>query len=440
MRAPAIPNPSTAQTYLESFLLGVGLLTPFNLTLNLIPYLEEVYRWKEVSFYVSLTLTYPSVLVQFVLLPFGQRVTAFSRIKISLCCGAICLGLLGTVGSSSRWLGLLLMTIGGTCTAVLEGSLFGWLSKCPIPIYSQACMAGVAVAGVVATLLQLFLRALFPPNHYATAYIYCGVGVLILIICVVCHGKMSARKDVQAWELGRVDVKSLPSDGDLGPGTDDFTSFCPQQSTSGVATETGNLFAPGVWPEPQDDGVPLTEDKVGWGLNISLLSALALPLCTQLLNFIATFMVFPGLISQVPYKGSLTGLHQPGEWFIVQLLVFGVSDVAARAISSRTATSGPPLSQVQMLLYSVVRLFFIPALAACACGVGGFDDAVFTLLVAGLGGTGGHLASLIMMHAPSLVQVDERDKEMAGLLLVASLHTGIVTGSNLALGFEGLCA
>ena len=40
------------------------------------------------------------------------------------------------------------------------------------------------------------------------------------------------------------------------------------------------------------------------------------------------------------------------------------------------------------------------------------------------------------MGAASTARLSDKDKELAGFLLVACLHVGIVVGSNLALGFE----
>ena len=47
----------------------------------------------------------------------------------------------------------------------------------------------------------------------------------------------------------------------------------------------------------------------------------------------------------------------------------------------------------------------------------------------------GHAATLAMMQA-SGGALSARDKELAGFVLVACLHVGIVVGSNVALGFE----
>ena len=439
MAAPAPAATATSPAlYAQAFLLGVGLLTPFNMTLNLIPFLAEAYAWPEVAYYTSLCLTYPSILVQFVLLPCGQRLTPRARIRGSLACGAVALLLLGTAAPASRALGLLLMLAGGACTAVLEGSLFGWLARFPDALYSQAAMAGVALAGVLATLLQLLLRALLPGQTAAAAGVFTAVGVGVLGACIAAHARMAAPPERAAGS-----ASSAPA---------------PCDPPAGAAAPAPAPFVKGVWPEPpgddcEGDGAALTAAGAGAplraglcgapGLHAALLHRLRLPLASLVLTFVATFCVFPGLIASVPYKGGgggggEGGLAAAGEWFIVQLLVFGVSDAGARGCAARSAAGAPP-SQAALLAYALARFALVPLLAACACGGGAaFGDGAFTALVALLGGSGGHLASLLMMHAPRLA--GEGERETAGLVLVAALHVGIVAGSNLALFFEGAAA
>lgn len=421
-------TPTSNLLYFQSFLLGVGLLTPFNMVLNLIPFLADSYAWPEVAFYTSLCLTYPSIFVQFILLPFGQRLSSHTRIRGSLFCGASALLLLGTVAPASRTLGVILMLLGGACTAVLEGSLFGWLSQFPDPNYSQAAMAGVALAGVLATLLQLLLRALLPGRHSVAAGVFTVVGVAVLAACLAVHSRMAAPIAVVFG---------------IEPCAGSNSSIKSEEKPQSKGHEPP--WVKGHWPEPGDDcehsGIITAHPVPGGlcgtpGLHAALLRQLLLPISSLILTFVCTFMVFPGLIASVPYKGGggFSSLGEPGEWFIVQLLVFGVSDVVGRGLTSCSRVAPRP---AWLLAYAAARFTLVPLISACVCSGGGaaFGDAAFTALVGLLGGTGGHLASLLMMHSPKAVAAVER--ETAGLVLVASLHVGIVAGSNLALFFEG---
>ena len=295
--APAADGAAHRPSYLfaSSFLLGLGLLTPFNMTLNLIPFLSEAYAWPDIGYYTSLCLTYPSIFVQFILVPCGQRLTSRTRIHYSFLLGALALACLGSLGATSPALGLLLMLLGGTCTAVLEGSLFGWLSRFPDPLCATCAMAGVASAGVVATALQLLLRAALPGQNAAAAGVFTACGVLVLAACVRAHSRLSAL--AEAWLEGR-------GPGGAAEANEGAAALTP-------APSAGSPPAPwvkGVWPEPEASIQLVEGGRRGAcgtpGLNGRLLRLLLLPLTTIVLNFVATFMVFPGLIASVPYRGG----------------------------------------------------------------------------------------------------------------------------------------
>ena len=369
--------------YAACFLLGLGLLFSFNIALNLIPFLSAAYAWPEFSYFAALALTWPSILVQFLLLPFGHLVSPFLRIRASLLGHVVILALLGTVASGSRALGLLLFTLSGVCTAVLEGSLFGWLSRFPSPRFSQAASTGVALAGASATALQLALRAAMPGALAASATAFTLLGVAVLAACLVSHARLASLGEVKAW-----------------------------------------------------GGAAAAEVAGGAAACLRALRLMRLPALALVLNFVCTFCVFPGLIASTPYRGGLPALREPGAWFSLQLLLFGGADFAARAFAALSA-EGPPPSHASLLAYAAARFALVALLAGCAFAwpPGAlFGDATFCVFVALLAGTGGHLVTLLMMHGHS--RVPAADKEAAGFVLVACLHVGIVAGSNVALIFE----
>ena len=376
--------------YWNCFILGVGLLFSFNVALNLIPFFAAAYAWPEFPYFAALALTWPSILVQFLLLPFGHLLSPFYRIRGSLLGHVVILLSLGTVASASRALGLLLLTLSGVCTAVLEGSLFGWMARFPSPRFAQAASTGVALAGAGATILQLALRAAMPGALAASATAFSLVGVAVLAACLVSHARLAALSAVKAWDGG--------GGGGGGGG--------------GVEVAGGAAAC------------------------LRALRLMRLPAASVVLVFAVTFSVFPGLIASTPYRGDLPALREPGQWFSLQLLVFGLADFFARALASLSAEGAPP-THGQLFAYAVARLALVALLAGCAFAwppAALFGDATFVVFVALLAGTGGHLVTLIMMHGPSAVAAE--DKEAAGFVLVACLHVGIVAGSNIALLFE----
>ena len=74
----------------------------------------------------------------------------------------------------------------------------------------------------------------------------------------------------------------------------------------------------------------------------------------------------------------------------------------------------------------------MPCIAACAFGWNGgrWGDGAAVAVMLGFGATNGHVSALAMMAASRAGPVDA---ELAGFIIVAALHVGIVSGSNLAL-------
>jgi hypothetical protein len=167
-----------------------------------------------------------------------------------------------------------------------------------------------------------------------------------------------------------------------------------------------------------------------------VLRVVAIPAGVLLANFVATFLPFPALLASVPYKGSVPGgvisafTADDGWWFVVLLLVYGVFDVAGRLFAGRH----PPMPEWGLVCYALVRFGWTGLIAGCAYSwAPAFDDAMIVFAVSGFAFTNGHLATLCFMQGPT--KAAPADRELAGFVLAACLHVGIVCGSNAALLF-----
>lgn len=167
-----------------------------------------------------------------------------------------------------------------------------------------------------------------------------------------------------------------------------------------------------------------------------VLSAVGLPAAVLCASFVATFLPFPGLLASVPYRGSIEGAiigpfaTDATWWFVALLFVYSVFDVAGRY----AAGYHPPVPEWALACYALLRLGFTPLISGCAYAWGPrFDDALIVATVAGFAATNGHLATLCFRQGPA--KAAPRDRELAGFVMAAALHVGIVAGSNLALVF-----
>lgn len=178
---------------------------------------------------------------------------------------------------------------------------------------------------------------------------------------------------------------------------------------------------------------------LAWAYDMArVLRVVAVPAAVVSANFIATFLPFPGLLATVPYRGSVSGaviqpfVDDPSWWFTVLLLVYSVFDVCGRY----AADCHPPVPEWALVLYALCRFAWTPIIAGCAYHwTSAFDDALVVAAVAGFAATNGHLATLCFRQGPQ--KAVPVDRELAGFIMAAALHIGIVVGSNMALAFTG---
>jgi hypothetical protein len=403
-------NPSR-NAILASMFLGFGLLLTFQFSLNLITYFELILEWPEVGYYVGLVTTYPSLIVQFVMLSVGNQIKARYRIQVSFFLNAIVLMSIILI-PANRGAILTILSISGVGTATLEASLFGYLSTLGMNgAYSAAASSGCAMAGVIACLIQILSRGILPPTQ--AAILYCSIGVSILITCIYVFHKLEQLQLVE-------NPPELTKNEQSKPETDASNPY----SISGM-----------VQKEKVGSSQSSDPSEVIY-LNVSDIFAnlhraaklVFFPCLSIYLQFVATFLVFPGLMSTVRYRGIDRTIEQ--DFFSFLNLTFSIADLAGRLV----APIHSPLSDYQLLIYSISRFMWAPLCFGLAKEWNGFEtDFITWIIMLGFGFTNGHVVALCTMASS---RIKESERELAGFVTIACLHFGIVTGSNLALIFE----
>jgi hypothetical protein len=404
----------TRRALVASFLLGFGVLLTFQFILNLISYFEFLLSWEEVGYYVGITTTYPSLIVQFAMLSVGKVIPALYRIQGSYLLNAILLLFL-IIAPANRGIIMTILAVSGIGTATLEASLFGYLSTLgKSGVFSAAASSGCAMAGVAACLIQILSRGFLPPKQAAT--VYCSIGCLILLSCMYAFYYLDHLEEV-------IETKTKSSQNQIEE----------KNMSSGAYINSGM-----VQREKQILGDSETTDSFKEFRNLrfsviisDLQRASRLVFCPCLsifLQFIATFLAFPGLTATIQYRGQDTIVKQ--DFFSFLNLTFSVSDVLGRLV----AATHSPLSDYHLLLYSISRFMWVPLIYGLTRDWQGLTSDFSTILIMiGFGFTNGHVVALCTM-ASSTVQ--KNDRELAGFVTIACLHVGIVVGNNLALFFE----
>jgi hypothetical protein len=404
-------NPSRNALFASMF-LGFGLLLTFQFSLNLITYFEFILEWPEVGYYVGLVTTYPSLIVQFVMLSVGNQIKAGYRIQFSFYLNAIVLMSIILI-PANRGAILTILSLSGIGTATLEASLFGYLSTLGMNgAYSAAASSGCAMAGVIACLIQILSRGILPPIQ--AAILYCSIGVIILIACIYVFHKLEQLQLVENPPEMTKNEQSKPESDASNP-----------YSISGMVQKEkiGSLQS----SDPSEVIRNLNVSDIFANLHRAA-KLVFFPCLSIYLQFVATFLVFPGLMSTVRYRGIDRTIEQ--DFFSFLNLTFSLADLVGRLV----APIHSPLSDYQLLIYSISRFMWAPLCFGLAKEWNGFEtDFITWIIMLGFGFTNGHVVALCTMASS---RIKESERELAGFVTIACLHFGIVTGSNLALIFE----
>jgi solute carrier family 29 (equilibrative nucleoside transporter) protein 4 len=456
--SPPKPAPLDRAVYGICVLLGVGFLTPWNVIINSLDYLANLYPaadpvGRSIGFYISAATTYPGLPLLFLMVRYGNLVPAHVRVVFGfLLCTAV-LVLMPILAPLSSTVPILLAVVLGVSQVLLQSSLIGVTSLLP-PAYSQGFMMGQGLSGVLASVGQIVVTgaAASSGGGSAPVYVFFGLGAAITLACVA--GMLRLR----ALPMSKRAMESAAVGGGGGGG-----GGAPQREADEGADE-------------KEDGALLggAEGKAARA-RPSIISILKRTWVNQLAVFtvfVTTFLcvgryrqrrpsarvplphararartlpsrlfarrrLFPGvLLSRIPYRGGLgpagSYLSSSGWWSIILLAIFNAFDTVGRTLPSRKALAAFA-PQRALLWAALARFAFMPFFLGIAGGWAPWLGDVAALLgTVVYSVSNGFLASLALMRAPQGVEPGE-EQETAGFLLSVMINVGILVGSQLAL-------
>jgi len=162
--------------------------------------------------------------------------------------------------------------------------------------------------------------------------------------------------------------------------------------------------------------------------------------------FLVTLSVFPGITASIGTQQTTIDPRITGDLFTpIIFILFNLGDTAGRMFAGVWPKKVP--SDWLMSCITALRVLFIPVFLLCAVdtaggGEGGVLPVVFkhpiypVIFTALLSFSNGHVASIVMMHAPQRVAPPLRDE--AGGLMALFLTSGLCLGSYSALALRAL--
>jgi equilibrative nucleoside transporter 1/2/3 len=378
-------------------LLGLCLLTPWNVVLNELDFLDSLYtESRSIAFLIAPVNSYPGIPLLFLLVLYGSKVPLHLRIMGACLLQGAIMVLFPLLSQEGLWVPLSLSFVNGLCTCVLQSSLLGLASLLP-ERYSQGLMLGQGYAGVVASAAQIIIKAAAGSSSSSSAKKGPALVLFFLAAAIMASGALGYAAMTRTSFVRTTLEQAAAAEA----------AAVAEASAAGAAgsQEAAAPAAPAAAEEsPESQSSSLLPKGSSSGPSVaSLLSAVLAVLkktwrshLAVHLVFLMTFIVFPALNLSLRYKGSLGAsagfLGSSGWWGVVLLAVFNVCDTVGRALPGYKATIF--ISESQLLPVVLCRFALIPLFLGCANNWASWMNDIFALcLTAVFAFSNGYLAS-----------------------------------------------
>ncbi|XP_041790102.1 equilibrative nucleoside transporter 2-like [Chelmon rostratus] len=298
-----------------------------------------------------------------------------------------------------------------TCSAVLQGSLFGVVGLFP-PRYSTLFMSGQGLAGIfaaVAMLLSIFSNA--DKSSAAMGYFITPcVATLGTLLCYL----LLPHLEFAHFYLNRSQSDKVETSQELLSSTDKKVL---KNNDKELEVKVTFISEAG---ENQERSSVLAVFKKIW-----LMAA-----CVTCV-FAVTLSVFPVITVRVQTVYQDNAAWKKVFTCVCCFIVFNVMDLVGR--SAPSLVQWPSKESVLFPAAVLSRLVFIPLLMTCNVENSRFTilfghDCAFVIIMALFSFSNGYLASLCMAYAPQLVRC--KDCETAGSLMTFFLVLGLSLGAS----------
>ena len=394
------------------FLLGFGLLLPWNVIVNCIPAFQASLGASRYAFLAPLAFNSPQLPVQLLQLCLGERLPPAHRLYAGFALQAALLALLPFALPLGLAPVLAGCALSGAATAALESALFGAAGQLggeAGAVGVRAILVGEGAAALLASLVQLGLHA--DPALGASAW---AVRAYFLAACVFMLGCRAL----------------LPRLGARGGGSGDGGGGASEDAEASLEMVLLPLNGEGEGAKPPAS-------------NLTLLALLARVWPTALAIFLAmffSFLVFPGALTEIAYTGGSEDFfsRDPTAWALLLFFLFQLGDLSGRWVAGLPCIGGgctgvntARARVLAIVAYNAARAAFLPLfyVASRPGGAGRVPGgpAALAAAVLAFGVSNGHAATLAMVAGAQLVEA--RHSQQASTLHVLFLIAGLWAGA-----------
>ena len=509
---------SPSRVYHTAFALGFGLLLPWYAFLNTCPYYASLFPTMPVAYWVTIAFNSPQLPSQLLLLALGKWSSPRIPLTLGFLAQAALLVTAPFVAAHSLTVLLILTATAGGATAIIESALFGGCAELgeSASSASQAVLAGEGLASVVANVVQIALYFSSPSSRTSLMLVYFALVALVMVIGASLAQSLASQVVAQRVFDKLQKGDSLNNDGD-DDDDDKYTTQEEDEEEGGVstplilsrhlndvrkmaveeedhATEKSTTTTTTAAAAAAAAAAAVVRKRGGGGIyqvrnSLSLAFGIAYvcwpTLLAIFLSMILTFLVYPGVTSDIRFTASEGGedsdlYRDSGAWTLLLFFINAVGDLAGRTIAgtewgsfkwlggTSTITTldegGGAINKIisnrsrlvshdrligfQSLLmrrvavtvaYNAARVLTLIVFIASARGWRPpHADLIVALNMLVFAITNGHAQSLAMMFGP--MQVIPKYRGTAGVLHVLCLIAGLWVGSAGALVLQGWIA
>ncbi|KAF0899498.1 hypothetical protein E2562_019981 [Oryza meyeriana var. granulata] len=377
--------------YAIFFTLGAGFLLPWNAFITAVDYFSYLYPGAPVDRVFSVAYMLACFLPLVLIVLCFPKSSAPARINTGLTLFTLALLIVPVMDATyvkgvPRLYGAFDVTVAatvlcGVADALVQGGVIGFAGELP-ERYMQAVVAGTAASGVLVSALRVITKGVYPQDAHGlrkSAILYFLVSIVVMIICIVCYNVADKLPVVVYYKNIKKRAQKAEEDGGM----------------------SGSAWRSTLWS---------IVGRVKWhGIGIAVIYAI-------------TLSIFPGYITEDVHSEALK------DWYPIMLITaYNVFDLVGKSLpafyfleNANVAVAG-----------SFARLLFYPLFYGCLHGPSFFRTEIpVTILTCLLGLTNGYLTCILMTLAPKAVPIQH--SEMAGIVIVLFLVTGLVIGSFVA--------
>ncbi|XP_045569362.1 equilibrative nucleoside transporter 4 isoform X2 [Salmo salar] len=438
-----VPDDRYHGIYFAMLLAGVGFLLPYNSFITDVDYLHHKFQGSSIVFDMSLVYIVVALVAVIVNNILVERISLHTRITVGY---LFALGPLVFVSVFDVWLESFttrqayvvnLFSVGVVafgCT-VQQSSFYGYMGMLP-KRYTQGVMTGESTAGVIISLSRIFTKLLIS-NERINTLIFFLVSITMEMLCFLLHLIVRRSRFVRYYTGPTHRGHGQGIGHDIGS----EVSGTGYRVHHDVTTEEGNGVA--ATTSPSDDvtdeftggtyvrfGIPKDKIRRSWpGLQDMFLHRyiVARVIWAYMLSIAVTYSItlclFPGLESEIRNPTL-------GEWLpILIMATFNMADFVGKILAALPYE----WTGVYLLLFSCLRVVFIPLLVMCVypSSTPTLSHPVWPCLFSLLMGvTNGYFGSVPMIQAAGKVPPEQR--ELAGNTMTVSYMTGLMLGSAVA--------